>query len=246
MTGLPLPNPAGPPPLANGYIFDDGTYLWQLAIIRTGPPLMTKWSKIGTRTLIVSNNVNSNTISIGNTAPGANGISLSSNGSIKTGNVTITGGSANGIIFSDGTTQFTSPAAIGSYANSAFTRANNSLNSNTGGTVTANVTISANLTASNVATQTYIQFGDGTKQYTANAGSGGGGGTTDWGFGVIYTPNNSVYANATTANDTVRFVGESGTVVYANATTKTITVAGTPGAQGLTVDYGYVCWIWRF
>lgn len=160
-------------------------------------------------------------------------------GNLYTGNVTITGGSANGIIFSDGTTQFTSPAAIGSYANSAFTRANNSLNSNTGGTVTANVTISANLTASNVATQTYIQFGDGTKQYTANAGSGGGG-TTDWGFGVIYTPNNSVYANATTANDTVRFVGESGTVVYANATTKTITVAGTPGAQGLTVDYGYV------
>lgn len=98
-----------------------------------------------------------------------------------------------------------------------------------------------NLTASNIATQTYIQFGDGTKQYTANAGSGGGGGgTTDWGFGVIYTPNNTTYANATSANDTVKFVGESGVYVYANSTTKTITVAGTPGAQGMTVDYGYV------
>ncbi len=54
------------------------------------------------------------------------------------------------------------------YANGAFVRANNSLNANTGGEVSANVTISANLTASNVATQTYIQFGDGTKQFTAS------------------------------------------------------------------------------
>ena len=59
----------------------------------------------------------------------------------------------------------------------AFTRANNSINANTGGTITGNVIISANLTASNVATQTYIQFGDGSRQFTANAGSGGG--TTD-------------------------------------------------------------------
>ena len=86
---------------------------------------------------------------------------------------------------------------------------------------------------------TYIQFGDGTKQYTANAGSGGSG-TTDYGFGQIYTPNNSVYANATSANDKVTFAGESGVYVYANSTTKTITVAGTPGAQGMTVDYGWV------
>jgi hypothetical protein len=60
-------------------------------------------------------------------------------------------------------------------ANAAFIRANNSLNCNVGGNVTANVTVTANLFASNVATGTYIQFGDGTKQYTANAGSGGGG-----------------------------------------------------------------------
>jgi hypothetical protein len=86
---------------------------------------------------------------------------------------------------------------------------------------------------------TYIQFGDGTKQYTANAGSGGSG-TTDFGFGQIFTPNNSIYANATSANDKVSFTGESGVYVFANSTTKTITVAGTPGAQGMTVDYGYV------
>lgn len=90
-----------------------------------------------------------------------------------------------------------------------------------------------------IATSQYIQFADGSKQYTANAGSGGGG-TTDYGFGQIFTPNNSVYANATSANDKVTFVGESGVYVFANSTTKTITVAGTPGAQGMTVDYGYV------
>lgn len=90
-----------------------------------------------------------------------------------------------------------------------------------------------------IATSQYIQFSDGSRQYTANAG-GGGGGTTDWGFGQIFTSNNSVYANAASANDKVTFVGESGTVVYANAISKTITFAGTPGAQGLTVDYGYV------
>lgn len=84
----------------------------------------------------------------------------------------------------------------------------------------------------------YVQFSDGSKQYTANAGSGGG--TTDFGFGQIFTPNNSVYANATSANDKVTFVGESGVYVFANSTTKTITVAGTPGAQGMTVDYGFV------
>jgi hypothetical protein len=90
-----------------------------------------------------------------------------------------------------------------------------------------------------IATSQYIQFADGSKQYTANAGSGGSG-TTDYGFGQIYTSNNSTYANASSANDKVTFVGESGVYVFANSTTKTITVAGTPGAQGMTVDYGYV------
>lgn len=59
-------------------------------------------------------------------------------------------------------------------------------------------------------------------------------------FGVIYTANNNTFANAAAANSQVNFVGESGVVVYANAITKTITFAGTPGAQGLTVDYGFV------
>ena len=128
------------------------------------------------------------------------------------------------------------------YSSSAYAQANTA---NTrayltalkaGDTFTGNVTVTANVTAANIATQTYIQFGDGSRQYTANSGSG----SSSNSFGVIYTSNNSTYANATTANAQVNFVGVAGIAVFANSTTKTITVAGTPGAQGLTVDYGYV------
>ena len=146
-------------------------------------------------------------------------------------------------------------AAASSYANSAFARANNSLNANNGGTVTGTITANSFITSGSfgniqgantiyannfVANTGFIQFADGSKQYTANAGSGGGGGTTDFGFGIIYTANNNTYANAAAANSQVNFVGESGVVVFANSVTKTITIAGTPGAQGLTVDYGFV------
>ena len=156
----------------------------------------------------------------------------------------------------------------------AFTRANNSLDANNGGTVTGTITATsfittgsygniqgANVIYSNVFVANsggYIQFSDNSKQYTANAG---GGSTTDTfarnqanaafaqantgtaganSFGVIYTSNNTTYANAATANARVNFVGENGSVVYANAITNTITFAGTPGLQGLTVDYGFV------
>ena len=141
-----------------------------------------------------------------------------------------------------------------STANSAFARANNSLDANNGGTVTGTITATSFITTGSfgniqgantvyannfVANTGFIQFSDGSKQYTANAGSGGGG-TTDFGFGIIYTANNNTFANAAAANSQVNFVGESGVVVFANAITKTITFAGTPGAQGLTVDYGFV------
>jgi hypothetical protein len=134
-----------------------------------------------------------------------------------------------------------------------------------GGTIAGANVIYSNVFVAN--SGGYVQFSDGSKQYTANAGASGGvtqivagtnvtispgggtgvvtinssgGGTTDFGFGQIFTPNNSTYANATSANDKVTFTGESGVYVFANSTTKTITVAGTPGAQGMTVDYGYV------
>ena len=123
-----------------------------------------------------------------------------------------------------------------------LTTVNLTATSITTGTGVGGIIAGANVIYSNVFVANsggYVQFSDGSKQYTANAGSGGGG-TTDFGFGQICTSNNSVYANATSANDKVTFSGESGVYVFANSTTKTITVAGTPGAQGLTVDYGFV------
>jgi len=176
-------------------------------------------------------------------------------------------------ILDTNTTQNNSITAAFNQANAAFTRANNSLNANTGGivsgsiTATSFITTGGNITGANtvyannfVANTGFIQFSDGSKQYTANAGSGGGG-TTDQvardtanaafikantgtsganSFGVIYTANNNTYANAATANAQLNFVGESGVFVFANSITKTITVAGTPGAQGMVVDYGFV------
>ena len=81
----------------------------------------------------------------------------------------------------------------------------------------------------------YIQFGDGTKQYTANAGS-----TSGNSFGRIYASNNSTFANATSSTDQITFVAFNGIAVNANSSTKTITFEATPGLQGLSVDYGLV------
>jgi len=59
-------------------------------------------------------------------------------------------------------------------------------------------------------------------------------------FGVVYTPNNSTSIISSSANDTFNIVGISGISVSANASTKTISIVGTPGAQGMSVDYGFV------
>jgi hypothetical protein len=75
------------------------------------------------------------------------------------------------------------------YANAAFTRANNSLDANNGGTVTGTITANSFITTGSFGniqganaiyantfvanTGGFIQFADGSKQFTANAGSGG-------------------------------------------------------------------------
>ena len=70
-------------------------------------------------------------------------------------------------IYANGAFAVANSASI--YANGAFTRANNSLNINTGANVSGLIVASA------LKTNTYIEFIDGSRQYTANAGSGGGG-----------------------------------------------------------------------
>jgi len=180
------------------------------------------------------------------------------------------------------------------YANAAFTRANNSLDANNGGTVTGTITATSFITSGSygniqgantvyannfVANTGYFQFSDGSKQYTANAGSGGASSDTyarntanaafnqantaqstassaaaaassaqstadaaynTYDFASIYTPNNSITVSASNRSDTLTIVGESGVAVWAKSGTKTIAIAGTPGAQGMTVDYGFV------
>ena len=155
-----------------------------------------------------------------------------------------------------------------------LTTVNLTATSITTGTGVGGIIAGANVIYSNVFVANsggYVQFSDGSKQYTANAGASGGvtqiiagtnitispgggtgvvtinssgGGTTDFGFGQIFTSNNSSYANAASANDKVTFVGESGIFVYSNSATKTVTFAGgiqsLPGADGMTVDYGFV------
>jgi hypothetical protein len=176
-------------------------------------------------------------------------ISIRSSG--VTGNVPSLGVLANGELslnFADGILYYKTAAnALGSIYTTPPAGLNQEIQFNDSGSFGANASLTFNkttgllstnnLTANSVATTSYIQFGDGSKQYTANAGSGGGSGNS---FGIIYTSNNTTYANATTSTDQLNIVGESGVIAFANSLTKTITIAGTPGAQGLTVDYGYV------
>jgi hypothetical protein len=175
-------------------------------------------------TTLTTNNFVANTITTGT---GVGGIIAGANVIYANTFVANTGGY---VQFSDGSRQFTANAGSTTLAQAAFDKANTDVTfiSATAGvygnaTYVPVITLAANGRISSITN-------------TAISGSGG----TDYGFGVIYTPNNSVYANATSANDQINFVGESGTVVFANSTTKTITIAGTPGAQGLTVDYGFV------
>ena len=130
----------------------------------------------------------------------------------------------------------------------AFTRANNSLDANNGGTVTGTITATSFITTGSygnilgantiyannfVANTGFIQFADGSKQFTANAGSGSGNS-----FATISNTATALVAN--TSNTRLTIVGESGIVVAMNSSINQITIAAQPGAQGLTVDYGFV------
>jgi hypothetical protein len=90
--------------------------------------------------------------------------------------------------------------------------------------------------ANTVITKTYIQFGDGTRQYTANAGSGGGGGTNS--FGQIVANGGTILA--TTSNDSLQIVGESGITVTSNISAKKVVVSVPAGYTFTSADYGFV------
>ena len=162
----------------------------------------------------------------------------------------------------------------------AFTRANNSLDANNGGTVTGTITATSFITTGSfgnilgantiyannfVANTGFIQFADGSKQFTANAGSGGG--TTDQyarntanaafihansafdaantGGGVAANSFGQIVANvgtilATSSNDSLQIVGESGISVSSNVSAKKVIVSVPAGFTFTTDDYGFV------
>ena len=71
------------------------------------------------------------------------------------------------------------------------------------------------------------------------AGAGAGGGGSSYSFATISNTATALVAN--TSNTRLTIVGESGIAVAMNSTINQITVAANYiGAQGLTVDYGYV------
>jgi hypothetical protein len=165
------------------------------------------------------------------------------------------------------------------YANAAFTRANNSLDANNGGTVTGTITANSFITSGSfgniqgantiyannfVANTGYFQFSDGSKQYTANAGSGGG--TTDtWARGqanAAFIQANAAFIQAntgggggnsfgqivanvgtilaTSSNDSIQIVGESGISVSSNVSAKKLIVSVPAGYTFTTADYGFI------
>ena len=180
-------------------------------------------------TTLTTNNFVANTITAGT---GAGGIIAGANVIYANTFVANTGGY---VQFSDGSKQY-SANADGVFAQAAYTHANGAFDkANTDATnISATAGVYGNATHVPVIT---LAANGRVSSIVNTAISGAGGGNS---FGVIYTSNNSTYANASVSTDQINFVGESGTVVFANSITKTITFAGTPGAQGLTVDYGFV------
>ena len=161
----------------------------------------------------------------------------------------------------------------------AFTRANNSLDANNGGTVTGTITATSFITTGSfgnilgantiyannfVANTGFIQFADGSKQFTANAGSGGGttdqyarntanaafihanaafiqantGGGAANSFGRIVANVGTILA--TSSNDSLQIVGESGISVSSNVSAKKVIVSVPAGFTFTTADYGFV------
>jgi hypothetical protein len=113
-------------------------------------------------------------------------------------------------------------AAASSYANSAFSKANSACTAAASAQSTASSAAGAAASAQSTADSAYNTYD----------------------IASIYTPNNSTTVSATGRSDTVNLVGTAGIYIFSDTATKTITVAGgiqsLPGAQGMTVDYGYV------
>ena len=155
--------------------------------------------------------------------------------------------------FSDGSKQYTANAGSGSSGVTQIVAGTNVTISPAGGTGVVTINSSGASSDTFARTQANAAFDKANTAYSAATTAQG---TADsatstataayntYDLASIYTPNNSTTVSATGRSDTFNLVGESGIYVYSNATTKTVTFAGgiqsLPGAQGMTVDYGFV------
>jgi len=146
-------------------------------------------------------------------------------------------GQANAAFLQANTPSYTANSAA-SYANAAFAQANTGSGSVSAGSYANSAFSKANSACTAAATAQSTASSAAGAAAAAQATADAAYNTYD--FASIYTPNNATTVTASNRNDTLTIVGESGIVAYANSSTKTITIAGTPGAQGLTVDYGFV------
>ena len=155
--------------------------------------------------------------------------------------------------FSDGSKQYTANAGSGSSGVTQIVAGTNVTISPAGGTGVVTINSSGASSDTFARTQANAAFDKANTAYSAattaqgtadSAASTATAAYNTYDLASIYTPNNSTTVSATGRSDTFNLVGESGIYVYSNATTKTVTFAGgiqsLPGAQGMTVDYGFV------
>jgi hypothetical protein len=190
------------------------------------------------QTYVTSANANISLLQTYVTSANANISLLQSYVTSANANITAAFAAANAATATD-TTQNNSITAAFSQANAAYTRANNSLNANTGGTVTGDITATSfittgafgNITGANtvyannfVANTGFIQFSDGSKQYTANAG----GGTTDT-FARNQANAAFAFANTISAGSVDTFARNQANAAFSVANTAQATATSADG-----------------
>jgi hypothetical protein len=155
--------------------------------------------------------------------------------------------------FADGSKQYTANAGSGGGGVTQIVAGTNVTISPAGGTGVVTINSSGASSDTFARTQANAAFDKANTAYSAattaqgtadSAASTATAAYNTYDIASLYTPNNSTTVSATGRSDTFNLVGESGIFVYSNSVTKTVTFAGgiqsLPGANGMTVDYGFV------